>query len=149
MTDRTARAIAQLRETKAGFKRKAEEAAQAPRYKTQGEALLQNQQAVWAAIKKGQMSVCVPDWSYFGSSDDAGSYFGSSDDAGSAALGGEPPLMEIELDPTLAPADNAKRYFQRFKKLSRQATHVQGLLDVTVGKMTELVRVQVCVCTDV
>ena len=143
MTDRTARAIAQLRETKAGFKRKAEEAAQAPRYKTQGEALLQNQQAVWAAIKKGQMSVCVPDWSYFGS------YFGSSDDAGSAALGGEPPLMEIELDPTLAPADNAKRYFQRFKKLSRQATHVQGLLDVTVGKMTELVRVQVCVCTDV
>ena len=67
MTDRTARAIAQLRETKAGFKRKAEEAAQAPRYKTQGEALLQNQQTVWAAIKKGQTSVCVPDWSYFGS----------------------------------------------------------------------------------
>ena len=44
LSERTARAVKQLRDNKAGFASKAAEAEEAVRYKAQGEALLQNRQ---------------------------------------------------------------------------------------------------------
>ena len=124
--DATERALKQMRDKKAGFASKALEAQDALLYKAQGEALLQNQQEVAKAIKRGISSVRVADWSNLGEGD----------------LEGGPPMLDIELDVTLSPAENAQRYFARFKKLSRQANHVETLLDQTAAQLTDLIGVQ-------
>jgi hypothetical protein len=43
-----------------------------------------------------------------------------------------PALLDIEVDSSLSAQENANRYFLRFKKLARQANHVEALLDQTV-----------------
>jgi hypothetical protein len=43
-----------------------------------------------------------------------------------------PALLDIEVDSSLSAQENANRYFSRFKKLARQANHVEALLDQTV-----------------
>ena len=126
LQDATGRALKQMRDKKAGFADKALEAEDALLYKAQGEALLQNQQAVAQAIKRGIATVSVEDWANFGAGENAD----------------EPPMLDIEIDVTLSPAENAQRYFTRFKKLSRQAHHADTLLDQTVSQLTELIGVQ-------
>jgi len=78
------------------------------------------------AIKNGLSTVEVVDWSSLG------------DDP----FVNEPKKMEIEIDIMLSPAENANRYFSRFKKLSRQATHVEGLLDKTASSLTQMIALQ-------
>jgi predicted ribosome quality control (RQC) complex YloA/Tae2 family protein len=78
------------------------------------------------AIKNGLSTVEVVDWSSLG------------DDP----FVNEPRKMEIEIDIMLSPAENANRYFSRFKKLSRQATHVEGLLDKTASSLTQMIALQ-------
>ncbi len=85
--------------------------------KAQGEALLRNQQLVAQALKNRATTVTVPDWSNFG---DSSSPMAS------------PALLDIEVDSSLSAQENANRYFSRFKKLARQANHVEALLDQTV-----------------
>ena len=85
-------------------------------------------QLVAQALKNGLSTVEVVDWASLGNGDEA--------------FAAEPGKMEIEVDVTLSPVENANRYFARFKKLSRQATHVEGLLDKTASSLTQMIALQ-------
>ena len=102
------------------FQMKLSEAADAPRWKLLGNALAANQHLV----KYGMKKVEVPDWE------------GVSEQSTTV------PMIEVELDPKLNAADNAARLFKKYKKLVRQESVVQGLLDEATKSLMELVEAE-------
>jgi len=113
------KAIAGQRAKIKDFQKRLEEAASAEELKRQGDLLSANQHL----ISMGQSVVFVPDWGAFQEGDD------------------EPPTVEISIDPSISATENVQKIFKRYKKLNRQAEHVEPLLQQARSSLTELVQV--------
>jgi predicted ribosome quality control (RQC) complex YloA/Tae2 family protein len=108
---RLERAQERARSTLAGLEARRSAGAQAERVRQDGELLL----AHLRDLARGQRSVRLPD----------------------SFQEGAPP-RELELDPARSPQENARAYFERYKKLARGAARVESELALARAKALEL-----------